>query len=320
MKQGQKLSILHSQKGQALVEYVMLLVVTVGLVFLARNLFVGLSNFAQNYMGSYVTCLMTHGELPALGIQNEDLKRNAGSGYVCATQFSFSIQTGFQPNSSGGSSGSGSSSNRSNSANSSKSSNSAKNAEGTTSGATESTIAERERNRKRSASGSVSDASGGGGGGSAGSASGRNRRAIAKTTGDGSDDASGGEARSSRVVGELGSGGFDSAGSRGRSRYRAITGQMQEQLEKNSKVALKQANGRRVSTQIVAQAETGQAPKRSQISVDQLQRKIAAADEEDPQGFGVGALIKWAIIIVLGIALLILVGGQAMNYSNSDGS
>lgn len=300
----------------------MLLVVTIGIVFLARNFFLGLKNFAQSYMGDYVTCLMTHGELPALGIQNDDLKKNTETGYVCASQFSFSLQAGFQENGNGGNRNNNSAGTSKGASSKAKGGQSTKPTEdGATSGASESAVAARERNRKRGGKNGLSGGAGDSDSGGSIASARRMRRSTVKTTTDGgSDDAASSESKSGRVVGEISSGGYDSAGSRGRSRYRAVTGQMQEQLEKNSKVASREASGRRISSQIVAQTESGQAAKRSQISMDQLQPKPPPPEEEIAPGFGVGALIKWAIIIVLGIALFILVGGQVMNYSNSDGT
>ncbi len=282
----------------------------------------GAQNFVTSYMGEYVNCLMTHGELPALGVSEEELKSNQDTGYVCASQFQFTLAEGFtqrQSSQSGSGSGANSSGRRS-SQNRASSSNAAE--VGATSGASETDVAARERARRRGgqSSSDLSSAGGGGGGGSTSAMSTRLRRTTAPATADGgeSEVASGGS--SSRVVGELGPSGYDNASGRGRSRYRAITGQMQELVEKNSKGAATPATGRTISSQIIADDGRAQARKRSQISVDQFQPKKPAPESDPDPKFNVGTLIKWAIIILIGIALLILVGGQILNYSNSDGS
>ncbi|HPI40080.1 MAG TPA: hypothetical protein PLJ21_04705, partial [Pseudobdellovibrionaceae bacterium] len=55
-----------NQRGQALTEYILVVVVTVAiLIGLASQVFTPLQKFLQGYMGSYVECLLETGELPA---------------------------------------------------------------------------------------------------------------------------------------------------------------------------------------------------------------------------------------------------------------
>jgi hypothetical protein len=57
-----------SQSGQALVEYVLLLVVAIALILgLAGQLYKPFSSWMKNYMGEYVECLLDVGELPTMG-------------------------------------------------------------------------------------------------------------------------------------------------------------------------------------------------------------------------------------------------------------
>ena len=57
-----------SQSGQALVEYVLLLVVAVALILgLAHQFYKPFGNWVQNQMGPYLECLLDVGELPAIG-------------------------------------------------------------------------------------------------------------------------------------------------------------------------------------------------------------------------------------------------------------
>lgn len=65
-------SFLNNQKGQGTIEYVLLLVITISMILLAMtNIFKPLQSFMQNYMGTYVACLLTSGELPAIRVENE---------------------------------------------------------------------------------------------------------------------------------------------------------------------------------------------------------------------------------------------------------
>lgn len=109
MKQGQNLDSSHSistlrnQAGQAVIEYVLLLVVIVALLLAAKGLFAGANQFISSYIGDYFICLMDYGELPKLSYASAADTSN------CKAQFSIakgaSLTTG-----GGSSSGSGSSS------------------------------------------------------------------------------------------------------------------------------------------------------------------------------------------------------------------
>ncbi|MBL7555027.1 MAG: hypothetical protein JNM24_04325 [Bdellovibrionaceae bacterium] len=54
-----------------MIEYILLLVITISMILLAMaNLFKPMQNFLQNFMGTYVACLLTSGELPAIRTEN----------------------------------------------------------------------------------------------------------------------------------------------------------------------------------------------------------------------------------------------------------
>ncbi len=112
--------ITNNQRGQGLIEYVLLLfisvVVVIGLIFQFNQSF---RSYADNYFGSYVKCLLRAGELPNLGIGEQE----RGQASVCNAYFQeFSLSEGRPPkdNSSsrdssvqaGNSKGTGSSSNK----------------------------------------------------------------------------------------------------------------------------------------------------------------------------------------------------------------
>lgn len=61
-----------SSSGQAAIEYILILVVTVAiLLMLLMQLFRPMQMFVQAYMGDYVECLLETGELPSLGGESQ---------------------------------------------------------------------------------------------------------------------------------------------------------------------------------------------------------------------------------------------------------
>lgn len=64
-------SLQFNYKGQGTIEYLLLLVITISMVLLAMaNLFKPMQAFMQNFMGTYVACLLSSGELPAIRSEN----------------------------------------------------------------------------------------------------------------------------------------------------------------------------------------------------------------------------------------------------------
>jgi hypothetical protein len=104
---GPKLRV--SQAGQAVVEYLLMLIMTVsiimGILYQFNDAF---RNFLDSYFGDYIACLLETGELPSLGGQGPN-KSECNRGFA-----SFSLANG-RPSkaSSGGSSSKGSGSNSS---------------------------------------------------------------------------------------------------------------------------------------------------------------------------------------------------------------
>ncbi len=117
---GRGVSHLGSQSGQAVVEYILVLVVVVGIALgVMYQLNTALKKYVQSYFGDYVACLLETGELPSLGGSSG---ANAES---CASLYEpFSLQNG-RPliASSGGGNGEGSSSDASSRGSSSRGSN-----------------------------------------------------------------------------------------------------------------------------------------------------------------------------------------------------
>lgn len=83
-------SRLESSSGQAVVEYLLVLIVTVGMIMGIMYQFNdAFKKYVQNYFGEYVACLLETGELPSLG---NDVGVNAS---VCNASFEpFSLKNG----------------------------------------------------------------------------------------------------------------------------------------------------------------------------------------------------------------------------------
>jgi hypothetical protein len=59
-----------NQRGQAVTEYLLILVVTIALILaLSAIIIKPFSSFLENYMGAYLECLLDAGELPSLGYE-----------------------------------------------------------------------------------------------------------------------------------------------------------------------------------------------------------------------------------------------------------
>lgn len=94
---------LKDQSGQATIEYVLLLIVSVSLLLLLMTqIFTPLQKFLNAYMGSYVQCLLEYGELPGLSGDSDAASE-------CNAKFEDFTLAGGRPPKSGGSGGGGSS-------------------------------------------------------------------------------------------------------------------------------------------------------------------------------------------------------------------
>lgn len=65
--------MIHLESGQAIVEYLLILVVTVTFViFVSSRLMTPVTRFMKNYAGAYVECLLETGELPFIAAVSEN--------------------------------------------------------------------------------------------------------------------------------------------------------------------------------------------------------------------------------------------------------
>lgn len=329
MKQGQKLAKnlffirAHNQGGQAVIEYVLLLIITVSLLLATKGLFVGTQQFIMSYAGDYVVCLMEHGELPQLGVGNDDLKKHQGKA-KCSAKFSIA---GGASLSGGGSSGSGSSSSSSNSSGTnSKGSQLANKGNNSTNGANSGKDGKAGSGKGGAGSSSDKDGEGGGRGrsgrggdyangrinrsgssygvadGAAGTPGGDKVRVIAGEGDDLGFNRNGGYDRSSRVVNK-------------NNRYKAITGQMYDEIEKTAKKEPRKPTSRKVAT---VKEEEAFRPGPRKSSFIPPERKPQAEYNDKDEDFSFGYLLKWLLIAGIVIAIIVFFGGQILNYSNSD--
>lgn len=68
VKNSPTLSRLGNNRGQSIIEYTLILIVTVAILLLLMNvMFKPFGEFISNYMGKYTACLLEYGELPSFG-------------------------------------------------------------------------------------------------------------------------------------------------------------------------------------------------------------------------------------------------------------
>lgn len=102
-----KKSQLSTNQGQAVVEYVLILIISVSLVLgLMTAVFKPFGEFISNYMGKYVGCLLEYGELPTLG---NATPAGPDEDSECDKKFQAASMTGGRPPNGNNSNGDGSS-------------------------------------------------------------------------------------------------------------------------------------------------------------------------------------------------------------------
>jgi hypothetical protein len=315
-----KAKIIFNPSGQAAVEYILLLVITVSLVIGATKAFRNMNDFMNRYIGEYVVCLMEYGELPSLGTTEANLKKHlgGGSGRKCDQEFSgFTFEGGRSPlgggGGSGGSSASGSASSAKN--NNSNSKNSSANASKDGS----------EKGGGKDASDSAGNADGsdrGGGSGRKAAPYAQGKIIRASTNNYGTADAGGGDQKTKVIDEEEGGNGrkkdsnnYSSTTRVGKAndRYRAITGTMAKEIEKRQP---KKANPVRRSVRALAGDEGNRFTPYKKV-LPPREYKEKESKDDDNSSFGFGYIIRWLIIAGMVLAIIVFFGGQVMNYSNS---
>lgn len=323
MKQGQNFFKFKSQpralnqQGQAVVEYILLLVVIISMLMATKGLFAGANKFIDDYVGKYFICLMDYGELPKLGNSDSDLIKHSSGGNPCAAKFTVAGGASLTGGSTGGSTSTNGKDSTSKIAGGKDSSSSSSSKGGSDSS--------KNSKGKNGSSGSDSDSLGNGSNGGAGNsnyANGRIQRSRSSGTSDGPNDNG---SNKTKIIEDEQAGGsrnrFDDNGRSGNkteykyNRYKAITsGQMFDEIEKKSAREVRKSEPKVVSKA----AEEGFRPGPRKNAFIPQERKIANIEDDKETNFGFGAMMKWLMIAGMVVAIIVFFGGQIMNYSNSD--
>ncbi|BEV70137.1 hypothetical protein Bb109J_c3557 [Bdellovibrio bacteriovorus] len=285
----------------------MLVIIVALLIGLTSQIIKPMDAFIKNYMGSYVQCLLEMGELPSIGSEDTAVEDEG-----CNARFQAGTWANGRPpngSGSGGSSGSGSGSNKDGSGSGSGSDGSSGSGSGS--------------NKDGSGSGSGSDgSSGSGGGGSsggtyAGSQSRGGSRFMNRGRRPSSGVESGGGAQGKVVEIALeggGSGGFfrgSSGGSYGprpgKTRSVAISGLTEMERKKLEK----KANGEGKASIVTGESLT---PPVKKLAVKKPPVKTFEKEEEP---FTIGNFIRILFIVAIILALVVFLGGQALQMSKS---
>ena len=294
-----------NQKGQGMIEYILLLFITVTMILLAMaNLFKPMQNFLKNFMGTYVACLLTSGELPAIRVENK-MKDTEAKCSFSMTGGNGTVNNGGQ-GSTGGSGSNGSNGTNGNGGNKGSESDSAKG-----------------NNPNSSGSGDGSSVNGAGNSyaGSGGRRGGFGKSAFLKRSSDG------------------GSGNGDSDSAGGGTRYvnnldKNKDDRFYRARQKTSQ--LSNRNGRGVYITGMTDAEEKKIERKIQSSPRSVpksseefsvpgrksivkpptvtKKKVLVQDEET---FSLGNLFKYVLIAIILLLILILGGGQAFEMSKT---
>lgn len=294
-----------NEKGQAVVEYVLILVITLTMLAAVKGMFKAVDDFMYSYMGAYISCLMEYGELPAQGVEADELKKNkdggTGGGKVCDSSFkNFNLADGISPNPS--SSSSGASQNGVGSRNFSQSATANSKDKTPVSRPTNSASENANLNSSSSyANGKVQRASSQS---RAGTADNSNRNAgddKVRVIEDQGDEAGFGGSRSSNIGA--------SEVNYEKVRYKAISGKLAD----TQKAKANRAPTAKIIQEIVDENRRG--PRRSVFAPPE--KRAIAAVEDDGEDFNFGYFLKWIIIAGILISIFIFFGSQVMSFMNS---
>ncbi len=277
-----KYKALNSSSGQATTEYILVLVVTVGIILgTVTQLNRSFASFIDSYFGDYVGCLLEAGELPALGLDEQGVEALQ---LTCNQEYQpFTIQNG-RPPLANTNSGNGNSSNR------------GANSDRGLSDAGESSGPSFRSARSRGGSGSS-----GLGGDSSGSGGGTVRRSGEIISGEGSGSSSSGGGFSQK----FGSGDGDGFGANDRVTSFNIK-------RKGKKLKLDDEGEVNLNTPI-KQEDSGSGPR--VVSFGQKKRAPAKVEADTEFDLGVGDYFRYLIIAGIIIALVVFLGGQALSIS-----
>lgn len=288
-------------------EYILLLVISVGLIMGASKAFKGLNSFMDSYIGDYTICLMEYGELPTLGVQEISQKTHVGAP-GCDQKFaSFTLSSGRPPTGGSGlgsrGGGGGKSGTGGSNKNSSSSANKASNEDDSN--------ADDGSGKRRGPRSS---------GGASAYAKGQINRSNDLGTADGP---SGAGNKKSKILEEdegeenrrrRGSNSNTSAFAKSRVKYKAIRGALAEEIKKRSPKLPREP----ARTIVAVSSQTGNKFGPYKKTFTPPEPKKIEVSQDDGSGFSFGNILRWLIIGGMIIALIVFFGGQIMNYSNSQ--
>lgn len=274
-----------NNRGQAMVEYVLILIITVSLILaLVTQIFKPLQGFLQSYMGDYVACLLETGELPSLGSDEANPATEE-----CNAKFDKATWAGGRP-STGSGSGAGTTNPNTNPTNPSSSSS---DSGGSSSGSRGGTYA-----------GSSSRA-----GGSTFRAPGRAPTGI-----DGASSSSKEKTVEIALEGG-GSGGFFAGSNGGTYAGRAARKTRSIGLAGLSEADKKKLERKEISGRQTLVATDGFSPPQKKSTVKPPSEKPMVLEDDKPMT--IGNFIRYLFIAGIIIALVIFIGGQALQMSKS---
>lgn len=275
------------QNGQALIEYLLLVIVSVSLLLsLTYQILTPFQTFVQSYMGAYIQCLLDLGELPSLGNpDSQDLLQSQG----CNAKFEGATWSAGRPpigsNSNSNSNGSnGSSQNNSSNSNSSKGSSSSSNGGGggsSSAGNNSNNLLVRSMHHNNNpegtdgGSGSGKDSGGAGANGGGGSGFYRTRGSVSSNSGHNSGD---------RYVAILG-----------------LTTEDKKHLPRSPSISRK-----------IAGSEGAYASSAKRF---ELKKPLAKAGEIKDEPMTFSDYLRFLIITAIVIAILVVLGSQALKIS-----
>ncbi len=289
--------LIGSQSGQAITEYILILVVVIGVILGTVYQFNdAFKVYLNNYFGEYIACLLETGELPTI-------ETAPGDSGICTQLFKpFSLADG-RPLIKKGSGGGGTS----------KTPGSGKNSDSTKTGQSSSSS---KSGSGGGAGGSTRSSGGGGGSGGSGSrgfSEGRNSSfgsKIHRHSGTGSSSSEKGAYTGSTDAGDYGSrNNVTSRRSRSDSRQRLDTKFAfdKEETEKTSRVPL-------LNTRAIA-GNSNLTKSKTLINRKSLKGDIRVEDDEP---FTFGSFLRILLIIALIIGLVVTLGGQFLQIGKSS--
>lgn len=309
-------SLVYQQGGQAVVEYVLVLIVSVSMLFLFKGVVKGIDDFMYSYMGEYISCLMEYGELPTQGSTTTNLNQHSqgSAGKTCDAKFNgFTLASG-KPSvgssttssaNSGAASGRGDTSSKGTSRSTDPKDGSTKDTAKNKSDSGSSGLPSGSGTKSPYTNGSIQRSSGGNSINTAdnGASSAGPDKVRVISNDDESD-----EARRNRLGGAI-------TGNRTiyeRSQYRAITGKQLEEVQAQNKTL------RAPTSQILSTTDDEYriGPRKNTFTPPEI--KAAVVEQQDDNQMNFGYFMKWLIIAAMGIVIFLFFGSQLMSFMNSQ--